>query len=309
MKKICVVGSLNVDLTIRLPRFHMPGETIIADTLNTYPGGKGGNQAVAAAKLGAQVMMAGMLGEDGSGRLYRRVLSDNGIDASCVGSDENTPSGTALIEVDAQGENRIAIVPGTNGLVNNAYIDSILDKILHNDLFMMQFEIAIDTVCYLAQILRAHGKTVILDPAPAMQAPDALYASVDIITPNSTELSILSGMNVDTDAHVISAARSLLSRGAKAVVAKLGARGCLYVDAKDAYPVRGYRVHVVDTTAAGDSFNAGLTVAIAQGMQMKEALAFANAVGALSTMGPGAQGSMPQMADVRTFIAQNEAQA
>ncbi len=303
MKTLCVVGSLNVDLTIRLPRFHLPGETITAKTLDTYPGGKGGNQAVAAARLGKPTLMVGILGEDNNGDFYRSALAENGVDARCVGSSRELPTGTAIIEVDDRGENRIAILPGTNALLDIAYAQSVLDPILRRDICMMQFEIDIGTVCYIARALREAGKMVILDPAPAAPAPDELYRNVDYITPNATELSMLSGLPVTTDADVKKAARALLARGMKAVIAKLGERGCMYVDATEAYAVPGFAVETVDTTAAGDSFNAGLAVALSEGKAMRDALVFANAVGALSTSGAGAQSSMPTMAQVEAFLA------
>ena len=156
-------------------------ETVIAENIHTYAGGKGGNQAVATAKLGHAVMMVGMLGEDDNGRFYRETLRKNGVDAECVGSDANTPSGTAIIEVDDRGENRIAIIPGTNGLVDNAYMDSMLERMLTCDIFLMQYEIDLNTVAHLAKILRREGKCLILDPAPAANAPEELYKNVDYI--------------------------------------------------------------------------------------------------------------------------------
>ncbi len=302
-KKICVAGSLNVDLTLRLERFHQPGETVIAKNIHTYAGGKGGNQAVATAKLGHAVMMVGMLGEDDNGRFYRETLRQNGVDAECVGSDANTPSGTAIIEVDDRGENRIAIIPGTNGLVDNAYMDSMLERMLTCDIFLMQYEIDLNTVAHLAKILRREGKCLILDPAPAANAPEELYKNVDYITPNATELATLTGASTDTPEEVVAAARMLLERGVGAVIAKLGGKGCLYVDRKTIMPVSGFKVNTVDTTAAGDSFNAGFAVALAEGMPIEKALRFANAVGALSTTGAGAQSSMPTRAQVEALLA------
>lgn len=303
MKKICVAGSLNVDLTVRLDRFHLPGETVTAKSFHTYAGGKGGNQAVAAARLGHDVMMVGKLGADENGNFYRDVLHKNGVNASCVATVEGTPSGTAIIEVDDNGENRIAIIPGTNGLVDNAYMDSTLEQMLQADIFLMQYEISLDTVTHLAKILRREGKCLILDPAPAAVAPEGLYPCVDYITPNSTELATLTGMRVETQDEVIAAARKLLDMGVGAVIAKLGAKGCMYVDHDTVLPVSGFKVNTVDTTAAGDSFNAGFAVALANDMPIDKALRFANAVAALSTTGAGAQGSMPSREQVEALLA------
>lgn len=220
-----------------------------------------------------------------------------------MGSDANTPSGTAIIEVDDRGENRIAIIPGTNGLVDNAYMDSMLERMLTCDIFLMQYEIDLNTVAHLAKILRREGKCLILDPAPAASAPEELYKNVDYITPNATELATLTGASTDTPEEVVAAARMLLERGVGAVIAKLGGKGCLYVDRKTIMPVSGFKVNTVDTTAAGDSFNAGFAVALAEGMPIEKALRFANAVGALSTTGAGAQSSMPTRAQVEALLA------
>lgn len=302
-KKICVAGSLNVDLTVRLERFHQPGETIAAKSIHKYAGGKGGNQAVAAARLMNGVMMAGILGEDENGRFYREELRKNNINMECLESNPDTPSGTAIIEVDDSGENRIAIVSGTNGLVDKAFIDRMLPRMLDYDIFLLQYEIDIDVVTYLAQILHEAGKCVILDPAPAAVTPKALYCSVDYITPNMTELSMLTDMPVETKEQIIAAAHELLFNGVKAVIAKMGAKGCMYVDAKQEIYVEGFRVDTVDTTAAGDSYNAGFAVALAEGKDIKEALRFANAVAAISTTGAGAQGAMPTHLEVDIFLS------
>lgn len=305
MKKICVIGSLNVDLTVRLPRFHAPGETITGLSFDTYAGGKGGNQAVAASTLGHAVSMVGRLGADGNGDFYRRVLKEKGIDDSLTHVAPDVPTGIALIEVDAQGENRIAIVPGANAALTPIHIDEILPTLLQCDFFLLQLEIPLPVVCHAAALLHAHEKCVILDPAPACELPPSLISSIDYITPNATELSLLTGLPVSTQAEAELAAKALLEKGAKAVVAKLGSRGCLYVDAHRSVMAPGFSVEAVDTTAAGDSFNAGLAVALAQGMPIEKALQFANAVGALSTTGAGAQQAMPTLSRVQKLI--NEA--
>lgn len=302
MKRICVIGSLNVDLTLELDRFHGPGETVLAKSLRVYPGGKGGNQAVAAAKLEIPVQMVGLLGDDENGNYYRRVLRKNGVNDQYVGTIKDVPSGNALIEVDSHGENRIAVVGGTNMLVSKEYVGSILKQLLENDIFLMQFEIPLDTVEYAAEVLRQHGKIVILDPAPAMAVSDKLLSCVDYVIPNKSELALLTGMEVETDEQVVAAAQSLLRRGVQAVIAKLGGRGCMYVDWERVQVVDGFRVNTVDTTAAGDSFNAGFAAAIAYGKPLQEALRFANAVGALSTTAQGAQSAMPVLEETNRFL-------
>ena len=302
MKKICVIGSLNVDLTLRLPRFHAPGETITALAFDTYTGGKGGNQAVAAAKLGAQVIMVGKVGEDQNGALYKKVLNENHIDLRALETVAHTPTGTALIEVDQNGENRIAVVPGTNALVDQRQIDDLLPVLLTYDIFLFQLETPMETVEYAAKILCDRGKIIILDPAPAVALPPGLYPHVNYLTPNSTELSILAGMPINSLEDVEKGARALIARGAKNIVAKLGAQGCFFANESTMEFVPGFQVKAVDTTAAGDSFNAGLAVGLAQNMTLKEALGFANAVGALAVTGAGAQGAMPSMKKLEQFL-------
>ena len=305
MKKICVIGSLNVDLSIRIPRFHMPGETITGSTFETFTGGKGGNQAVAAARLGFETLMVGKLGEDGNGKFYLNALLQNGVDTKFVAFVPGVASGVALIEVDDQGENRIAIVPGTNALVDIAMIDELLPQLLLCDIFLMQLEIPIETVCYAAKVLHEHGKTVILDPAPAIPLPESLFQAVDYLTPNQAELLLLTGMPVTSLEEAEAAAKTLLDKGTKAVIAKLGEAGSLYVSANEVVYVQGFSVNVVDTTAAGDSFNAGLAVGLAQQNLPRELLSFSNAVGALSTTASGAQQAMPTMEKVLHLLAEH----
>ncbi len=305
MSKICVIGSMSADLTVRIPRFHAPGETITGEDFHTYTGGKGGNQAVAAGKLTDGVVMVGKLGGDSSEALYRRVLAENHIDDSCVEVAEDVSSGVALIEVTDGGENRIVVVPGANALVDRALIDRAMPRMLECELFLFQFEIPMDTVLYAARKLHEAGKRVILDPAPAKELPEGLLPCVDCVTPNETELSILSALPTGTEDEIKRAARSLVARGAKAVVAKMGARGAMYVDKDQDFIVSGFKVSVVDTTAAGDSFNAGLAVALSRGFKMPEAMRFANAVAAISTTGAGAQGAMPTLARVEAFLKEH----
>ncbi|NLD51985.1 MAG: ribokinase [Clostridiales bacterium] len=294
MRSICVIGSLNVDLTVTLPRFHQPGETISGSDFHTYAGGKGGNQAVAAARLGVPTRFVGKLGDDENGAFYLRTLKQEGVDVAGIQVLPGVPSGVALIEVDSQGENRIAIVAGANGQVDQQHIAAALPKVPADAVCLLQLEIPMPSVVYAATACRARGGLVILDPAPAVPLEDGLLQQVDYLTPNEGELGLLTGMPTQSDAQVEAAARCLLQRGVGAVVAKLGGRGCLYVDGQTTLKVPGFKVQVVDTTAAGDSFNAGLAAALARDMAIEKALCFANAVGALSVTGAGAQGAMPR---------------
>lgn len=299
---ICVIGSLNTDLTVTLPRFHLPGETITGTDFATYQGGKGGNQAVAAARLGARVCMVGGLGEDAYGEAYRAVLRAEGVDDAGVSSLPGVSSGIALIEVDTHGENRIVVVPGANAHVTPAQIEAMRPVLAAYDVFLLQLEIPMESVCYALRTLREMGKRVILDPAPAAMPPDEVWANVDYITPNEGELALLSGMPIDTVEAVEAAARVLLARGVRTVIAKMGKRGAMIVSADQCLHVPGFVVRAVDTTAAGDSFNAGFAVALSDGLPLPEAVRYANAVGALSTTGAGAQAAMPTREQVEALM-------
>ncbi|MDR3050326.1 MAG: ribokinase [Oscillospiraceae bacterium] len=295
MKRICVVGSLNVDFTIILPRFHAPGETISGSDFAVYTGGKGGNQAVALGRLGADVAMAGRIGDDENGSLYRRILRQERVRDDFV-SVCDTPTGVALIEVDARtGDNRIALFSGANAQVDAAFIDRLWPALSAYDIFLMQFEIPMPTVLHAAEKIAGLGKTLIVDPAPAQPLPEALRRCAAYITPNETELALITGMPIGDQAQAQAAAQALCAQGARGVVAKLGAAGALLVTPEGAQHVPGFAVRAVDTTAAGDSFNAGFAFALAQGKSPLEATVFANAVGALSTTAMGAQAAMPSL--------------
>ena len=305
MLPIQIIGSLNIDLTVLLPRFHQPGETITGSDFRIFSGGKGGNQAVAAARLGAMVHFIGMLGADDYGAFYLRVLREAGVDVSGIGRTNEAASGIALIEVDRAGENRIALVPGANALVEDGHVKLHQEKLRGGKICMLQLEIPLNTCMEAAGRARAGSDMVILDPAPAIPLPDSFLRHVDFITPNEGELALLTNMPTATMENVKAAAGSLITRGAGAVVAKLGANGCLYMDGRRALHVPGFQVDAVDTTAAGDSFNAGLAFALANGYSIEKALRFANAVGAVSTTGVGAQSAMPKLEQVETLIARH----
>ncbi len=301
MKKICVIGSLNIDLTVTIPRFHLPGETIFGTDFKTYTGGKGGNQAVAAAKLGADVRMAGCLGNDSNAEIYRARMKELHI-KDLVRTVPGIPSGTALIEVSPDGENRIVVVPGANMKADRAMVDEYREQISECDIFLLQLEIPTETVSYIAETFSGPGKTIILDPAPAVRLPDKLYKHIDFITPNETELSILSGCSTDSEEEISAGAALLTEKGCRNVIVKIGARGAMLVNSGRAEHFPGFKVDTVDTTAAGDTFNAAFAVALAAGKTVPGAITFANAAAAISTMGPGAQGAMPSLSQVEQLL-------
>lgn len=302
-RDICVFGSLNVDLTVRMARFHAPGETVTGTSFATYTGGKGGNQAVAAARLGTNVHLVACLGQDANAQLYSAALEREGIDAEGVSRLEGESSGVAVIDVDDRGENRIVVVPGANARLDAAAACSKKDILSNCSILLLQLETPLDGVFEAARIAHEAGKTVILDPAPAQPIPDELLKMCDYITPNETELSTLTGQSVETDEEALSACRELIERGARAVLHKRGARGALLVDRERVLPVPGYRVHALDTTAAGDTFNAGFAAGLSEGMDVEPAIKLANAAAAISTTAHGAQTAMPLRTDVSDFMA------
>lgn len=306
MSGICVFGSLNIDLTVRLARFHVPGETVVGRSFHTFTGGKGGNQAVAAARMGGEARMIGCLGDDANGRLYRDVLEKEGIDTSNVAALADETSGVALIEVDDAGENRIAIVAGANARLDAARVQAVRDAIAGCRCLLLQLETPLEGVIEAARTAREAGATVILDPAPARPLPNELIALCDYITPNETELQTLTGQPVDTDEEAEAACRYLLARGAGAVINKRGAKGALLVTKDDTYPAPGFSVKAVDTTAAGDTFNAAFAVGLCRGDSVKDALRLANAAAALSTTALGAQGAMPTMGETEKLLRREE---
>lgn len=298
MENICVLGSLNLDFTITVPHFCMPGESLTGTGLKIYTGGKGGNQSIASARLGASVSLIGCLGDDANGAMYRSVLEREGVDVSGVATAEDTPSGTAFIEVIPTGENRIVVDQGANDALNPEIVRASEARIAACDVYMSQLENPMDAILEGLRLAKKHGRTVVLDPAPAKPLPDEIFALCDFLTPNETELEILTGMSVNTIDEAVAAARTLIAKGAKAVINKRGGAGALLVteDTVQMYP--GFTVNAIDTTAAGDSFNAGLSVGVARGLPTDEAIRLANAVGALSTTKRGSQAAMPRMEEV-----------
>ncbi|HOQ62613.1 MAG TPA: ribokinase, partial [Clostridia bacterium] len=230
-KSIAIIGSMNVDLVSRVPRFLLPGETLQGLDFHIYPGGKGGNQAVAAARLTSGVVMLGKLGDDANSQLYRQVFRDNGIISDCVETHAGINTGTAVIEVDTStGDNRIVYIPGANSFVDRAQVDRHWERLTRCDIFLLQLEIPMDTVRYAIDRLRRAGKTVILDPAPAVALPEGLLGQCDVVTPNEVELALLTGLPAGTPEQMLAAGRQLLKRGVKNVVIKAGRQGAYLVN-------------------------------------------------------------------------------
>ncbi|NLG25187.1 MAG: ribokinase [Clostridiales bacterium] len=303
---ICVLGSLNIDLTVTLERFHQPGETVNATGFSTFTGGKGGNQAVAAARLGAEVHMVACVGDDTNAGVYRAALDEAGIGRDYLFVEPALPTGVALIEVDARGENRIAVVAGANAALTADRVSQAGPLLPRCGLLLLQLETPIEAVHHAAALARQAGGRVILDPAPARPLSDGLLQLCDLITPNEHELGIVTGLPSDDEDQAIAACAQLIRRGARAVVNKRGRRGALLVTPEGAVRIPGYRVDAVDTTAAGDTFNAGLAVGLSMDLPLPDAVRLANAAAALSTTAMGAQGAMPALGAALALIDEGE---
>ncbi len=295
MADILVVGSLNVDLTVSVPRFLKPGETLTGSKFAVFTGGKGGNQAVAAARLGADVAMVGCVGDDANGEMYKSALKREGVRLDAIATIQEETTGVAVITVDASGENTIAIVPGANARLSVDVISEAEALFQGAKACLFQLETPLVSIQHAAALARAAGVTVILDPAPAPSKPlpQPLIMLCDYITPNETELGLLTGMEVATVKQAAEAAMKLIAQGAKAVINKRGSAGALLVTREGYRLYEGYQVTAVDTTAAGDTFNAGLAVGLAMELAVPDAIRLANAAAALSVTGMGAQAAMP----------------
>lgn len=302
VKKICVIGSLNIDLVASVDYLPKAGETILGNSFGKYFGGKGANQVVQIAKLGNKVSMVGMLGDDDLGDSYKSYLEEEGVETSCIGRANNCSSGTAIIEVDAKGENRIIVIAGANGKVDRSYVDDRWDSISAYDIYLLQLEIPLDTSLYLIKKLSESGKTIILDPAPARELPCEIYKYIDFITPNETEMEVLSGLSIENERDLKIASKTLLKMGVKNIIAKSGARGAYIINDLQFERIDGYKVETVDTVAAGDSFNAGFAYKLSKGFEVRECIRFANAVAAISTTGRGAQEAMASIDEVKAYL-------
>ncbi len=300
IKRIVVIGSSNTDMVIRTKNLPRPGETVLGGTFFMNAGGKGANQAVACARLGGAVTFVCKTGNDVFGHQAYQLFDDEGIDPSYVFSDPKNPSGVALILVDDNAENSIAVASGSNSNLVTADIDNSLDAIENSEIVLMQLEIPIKTIEYAAQIAKSRGKMVILNPAPAPTEPLPLsiLKNIDLITPNETEAELISGIPVVDEPSAIAAAKRMAELGVKKIIITMGSKGAMLYEDGEAELIPSIRVKAVDTTAAGDCFNGALTIAISEGRSLKEAVLFANRAAAISVTRPGAQVSMPYRHEV-----------
>ncbi|EEC97369.1 ribokinase [Parabacteroides johnsonii DSM 18315] len=300
-RQILVVGSSNTDMVIKAAHLPRPGETILGGTFFMNPGGKGANQAVAIARLGGPVTFICKTGSDIFGHQSQQLFEEEGINTSYVFSDSGNPSGVALITVDEKAENCIVVASGANANLLPSDLEKAEEAIERADLVLMQLEVPMETVCFVADIAWQKGKKVILNPAPAHPLPADLLRHLYLITPNETEAEMITGVKITDESSAGEAARALSGMGVQHVIITLGSKGALIYSNGKAEMVPALKVEAVDTTAAGDVFNGALTVALSEGRSLKEAARFACKASAISVTRVGAQSSAPYRNEVDIF--------
>ena len=300
---VLVVGGINMDLVVQTPRFPEPGETVVGSRFTTTPGGKGGNQAVAAARMGARTGMVGRVGGDAFGLELIEALAAEGVDVGAVAIDDTASSGVALIEVAEAGQNRIVQVWGANATLGKREVEAALRALPTAQVVLLQMEVPPEVTSRVAREARRRGCTVVLDPAPAWEVPRELYRLADLLTPNETEATALTDIAVTDMPSAREAALRLLKQGALSVVVKLGAQGAYYAGPAGELIVPPFAVQAVDTVGAGDAFNGALAVALAEGLDMEQALELASAAAAIAVTRPGAQAAMPRRGEVEQLLA------
>lgn len=313
-RPITVVGSLNADLVVTCPELPRPGQTVVGTGLHRFPGGKGGNQAVAASRLGGRVRHIGCVGEDEAGAWLVGKLRADGVEVDGISVTSAAPTGLAIIAVDRRGENAIVVVPGANGECRPAQVEAALAGLAGRKdpasqdrdepgILLLQLEVPLPTVASAARVGRALGFTVLLNPAPAAPLPEELLADCDFLIPNATEAAVLSGQAVETVEEALEAAEAMRAGRDLRVIVTLGERGAVYAGPEGPLVQPPWPVQAVDATGAGDAFVAAFAVALADGTPLEEALSLAAAVGALTATKLGAQSSFPSSAGLAAFLA------
>ncbi len=299
MKKVVVVGSINMDLVTRCKRAPKGGETLFGEEFSQVSGGKGANQAVAIGKLGTNVIMLGKIGKDSFGKDMLVSMEKNGVNIQHIEEGEKA-TGIAKIIVEESGQNRILVVAGANSEVDKEYIDRHLAAIKESDIVVTQLEIPIETVEYTLKKAKEFGKITILNPAPARELSDEIIKNSDFIIPNESELALITGMAVETEEEIKKAGKKLLDMGVKNLIITLGSKGSLHLNRDKCEFHSAYKVKAIDTTAAGDSFIGGVVREL-NGDNISEAIEFGTKVSAIAVTKKGAQTSIPTIEEVIKF--------
>ena len=301
MAKLFVLGDFNIDLVLYLDRLPNPGETLNANRFFEGPGGKGSNQAIAAARLGADVRFFGAIGNDYYGQVAVKAWQDNGVNTDYLVQNDDYETAMALINVDANGDNTITVHQGANLRLTTSDVDAAKAAIAESDIVMCTLGVSLDIVAYTFGIAKAEGTTTLLNPAPAAALSEDLLQLADYVIPNESELAVIAGKPI-TDDNVTEQARQLLARTDQTMIVTLGAEGAQWITQADSAHIPTFSVDVVDTVGAGDAFNAGFAVALAEGRSLDDAIRFANANAALSVQTIGAVAGMPLRAAVDDFL-------
>jgi ribokinase len=302
-KKILVLGNSNVDFVFRIPRFHHPGETILAESLVTFFGGKGANQAITAKRLGGNVHFITKVGNDLYGKSYRHYLIENGLDQKLILEDKKLPTGMAVIELTPKGENRIIAFLGANASLSVNDLKRLERYWKGVDVFVTQLEIPFPTVEKGLKMAKEEGALTLLNPSPPVQLPSHVLSSVDFIVPNEVEAQYLTGIKWKGDREIRKMAEKFLDQGVKNVVITLGSKGLFFKNRSEEVWMNAFRVNVIDTTAAGDAFLGALASGLSENKPIREVLRFANGAGALATTKLGAQPSLPLKKDLNRFLS------
>ncbi len=303
--KITVVGSSNTDMIIKMPRIPVPGETILGGKFSTAAGGKGANQAVGAARAGGDVTFVARVGDDMFGEQACKGFESDGINVEFVKVDTSEPSGVALIFVDDNGQNSIAVASGANGALSPEDVEAAKTTIESSDILLMQLETSLNTIQRAAEIGKAAGVKVILNPAPACILGEEVLSNLSMITPNESEAELLTGIPVTDEASAEKAAQALLDKGMEAVIITMGSQGSFLKTTNLTQFVPAFKVKAVDATGAGDIFNGSLCVALAEGKSYIEAMQFASAAAALSVQKLGAQPSAPAREEIDNMLEES----
>ena len=301
-KKILILGNSNVDLVFKIPRFHHPGETILAESLATFFGGKGANQAITAKRLGGDVRFITKVGNDHYGKSYRHHLIKNGLDQRLILEDNKLPTGTAVIELTPRGENRIIAFLGANGSLSLNDLKRLERYWRGVGVFVTQLETPLPTVERGLKKAKDQGALTLLNPSPPVHLPPPILSLVDFIVPNELEAQFLAGIKWKGKQEIRKTADRLLNMGVKNVVITLGPKGLFFKNRSEEIWMEAFRVNVIDTTAAGDAFLGALATSLSEDKPIQEALKFASGAGALATTKLGAQPSLPTRKELRTFL-------
>lgn len=299
---VLVVGSSNLDLVARVERFPYPGETIFGSRFEMFPGGKGANQAVCAARLGCNTSFIGKMGNDQFREKLTKIMMDGGVNIENIFIDDNEPTGTALITVDDKGQNEIIVISGSNMKLTPQNIELKSSVFANAAVVLTQLEIPLETVIRSAELAKDNDAIFILNPAPALPIPNSVFSMIDYLTPNESELEILSGLKIDDETSIKNAALKMIDMGVKNVIVTLGDKGSMLINKSEVTHFPAIRVDVVDSTAAGDAFNGAFASRIAEGFSVEEAIKFANLIASITVTRMGAQSSMPYLNEIKDLF-------